>query len=75
MSESELATFAKNRQGNVFILLPQIDKNSYCFKGYNWFSLETLEYNSCCLFKTKEEAVQEYSQSMTIFKGELTAAL
>jgi len=32
--------------------------NQYKIIGYNWLNLRTGKYNSCCFFKTPEEAIK-----------------
>ena len=54
---------------NKYLLLPQIT-DGYAVVGYNWFNLETMLYNSCCCFKTIDEAINSYSKH-TIYNATL----
>lgn len=52
---------AKGGFGNyTYMLLPQIEKGSYDIVGYNWFNVDTGEYNSCQCFKTVKDALDSY---------------
>lgn len=43
--------------GKVLMLMPQI-RDNYKVVGYNWFNINTGLYNSCCLFKTPQDAIK-----------------
>jgi len=49
---------AENSGKDIFLLLPQIEKESYEIVGYNWFDIKRGKYDSCVCFKTAEKAVQ-----------------
>lgn len=46
---------------DTYILLPRTYECSYTPIGYDWFSIIRNEWNSCVCWKTKEEAVECYS--------------
>lgn len=53
---------AEDSEGNKFLLLPQIGINKgYDHKGYDWFNLTKMAWNSCCCFSSKETAIKAYS--------------
>jgi len=47
--------------GFTYLLLPQIEPHSYKVIGYNWFNVDSGEYNSAECWKTPEEAIKYYS--------------
>jgi len=51
----------KDDKGHFYLLLPQQKHDGYEVMGYNWLNLETLEWNSCVCWKTKEEAITSYN--------------
>lgn len=62
---------AENNRGNKYLLVVQLaGGNGYTIKGYNWLSLQTMKWNSCCCFSTIEEALETY-QAYKIYNGKL----
>ena len=61
--------FSKHCNG-LYVLLPSTEERGYRIVGYNWFSLKNHSWNSCCCWKTKEEAVAAYGEG-NCFNGEL----
>lgn len=58
--------------GSRHILLPNKEAaGSYAIAGYDWFNIDTGEFNSTRAFKTQEEAVRAYS-SYTISNTTIT---
>ena len=48
--------------GSRYILLPNKEAaGSYAIAGYDWFNIDTGEFNSTRSFKTQEDAVSAYS--------------
>jgi hypothetical protein len=68
---------AFTRSKSTLILIPCLDnKDSYKISGYNWFDITKGEWNSCCFFKTPQEAVSSYRNIYIYFirNVKLTAA-
>ena len=65
--------FAVNKyDGCIMVLLPQLEPGeTYKFIGYNWFKIDNMDYNSCAFWKTKQEAIDSYSDYYDIINGEL----
>ena len=57
----------------MYLLVPQIEKDSFAVVGYNWFDIEIGEYNSCVCFETAKAAVIEYSLQYKIVNGSVKA--
>lgn len=61
---------AENPSGQKQLLLPQIEEG-YEVKSFNWLNLKNGTYDSCCHFKTPQEAV-EGRKGYDIYNVELT---
>lgn len=62
---------AKDKDGEeLYILLPQIENDSYRLVGYNWFNPKTGEYNSCACFKSAKKAISSY-QDYVIYNADI----
>lgn len=54
-----------------YLLVPCLKKEGdYEIAGFNWLSIKTGKYNSCCFYKTAQEAVADY-ESYTITNAEI----
>ena len=64
--------FAERKDGStyVYVLMPKTAPGNYTVIGYDWFSFKNGTYNSCCGFKTVQEAIKSYYDSgFTIYNG------
>lgn len=50
------------KSGEPLILVSNCDLKSYEIKGYDWLRLRDGRFNSSCLYKTKQEAVNWYGE-------------
>lgn len=56
---------------NRYLLMPQ-KGNEYDIIGYDWFNLNTGEYNSCRIFKTAKDAVNCYKDHTVVNEDIIT---
>ena len=59
------------KNGETYMLLPQIAKGCYGVIGYNWLNIRTGTYNSSHTWKEASKAISDYSDH-DICNGEIT---
>lgn len=45
-------------KSSIYLLLPSTEDCSYIHRGYDWFNINTGEWNSCVNYKTVQEALK-----------------
>ncbi|AUR93317.1 hypothetical protein NVP1187O_004 [Vibrio phage 1.187.O._10N.286.49.F1] len=54
---SKLIMATSSDRSSVYLLLPSTKDRSYDHRGYDWFNINTGEWNSCVNYKTVGEAL------------------